>query len=328
MEQTLRAWLENEVQKGGAAYVRNLAAAEAAVLRGQFNVAKILRAVAHSQRIQAMNAARLLGGEPDATGLFGTIFTELDGNSPFTAPAEVQAELEQGRQVRHAAQEILKRAIASLENNPDVLESDVAQMLWSCYGCGNIVEGNRPEICEVCGALAVEFEYFGPFYAVSAEHLGQLTPSAIIETLEKIPDQVAAAVAEADDETLSRKPSAGEWCAREIIGHMLETHLLFQERVKKLLQEQGVKIDFTVMPWKTHEGKGYEKLPQAELVERLRQVIATSLELAKNLELHQWSRKGVLRGVGTSVLDLATWVTNHDRAHLVQVQRLAGKQTT
>lgn len=54
-----RHWIA-EVQKGGHAYVRNLAAAEAAVVNGQFNVAKALRASARTQRILAMEAARLL----------------------------------------------------------------------------------------------------------------------------------------------------------------------------------------------------------------------------------------------------------------------------
>ena len=51
--------LKDDIRTGGAAYVRNLAAAEDAVMKGQFNLAKVLRAAAHSQRIIAMTIARL-----------------------------------------------------------------------------------------------------------------------------------------------------------------------------------------------------------------------------------------------------------------------------
>jgi hypothetical protein len=49
--------LEAQAALGGQAYVRILAAAEATVLWGQFNLAKVPRALAHSQRAQAMGAA-------------------------------------------------------------------------------------------------------------------------------------------------------------------------------------------------------------------------------------------------------------------------------
>jgi len=58
------------------AYVRNLVVAEKAVLAGQFNVAKVLRAAAHSQRVLAMNAARLTS-DSDATKVFEVIIHEL-----------------------------------------------------------------------------------------------------------------------------------------------------------------------------------------------------------------------------------------------------------
>ena len=45
---------------GSHACVRNPIAAEAAIVRGPFDVAKILRASAHTQRALAMNADQLL----------------------------------------------------------------------------------------------------------------------------------------------------------------------------------------------------------------------------------------------------------------------------
>src|SRR5690349_17322173 len=48
----------------GALYVENLAAAEKLVRRGQFNAAKVLRALAHAQRSEAMNTGPPRRGRP------------------------------------------------------------------------------------------------------------------------------------------------------------------------------------------------------------------------------------------------------------------------
>ena len=78
MNSDLNHHMTAEVQKGGRAHARNLAMAEAAILNGQFNVAKILRASAHTQRILATQAARLLAADWDAVNLLQIILTELE----------------------------------------------------------------------------------------------------------------------------------------------------------------------------------------------------------------------------------------------------------
>ncbi len=330
MKAELRNQLMGEVQEGGQAYVRNLAAAEAAVLRGQFNVAKVLRAAAHGQRLLAMEAARVLAADLDAAGLFQRILEEAESLPPEDAAAPevggaVEARLARSGAVRERLKELIGRSLGSLSANEDVMECDVAQFLWGCYGCGYIAEGNLPDSCPVCGALGVEFEWFGPFYASTPEHLGQLAPAEIVTVLEAIPDQVAMAVHPMDDEALRRKPSGEEWCVKEIVGHMLETDLLFAQRVRVILEGQGVPaIPRSAPPWKLHEGKGYEELAADELLERLRGARAASLELVRGLEPEEWRRQGTLLGTTTSVLDLGSWLANHDRGHLAQIRRLGG----
>ncbi|MEW6232124.1 MAG: DinB family protein [Chloroflexota bacterium] len=329
MDTALRQDLEAEMCKGGQASVRNLAAAEAAILRGQFNVAKVLRALAHSQRLQAMEAARMLASELDPVDLFRTVLGELESSVDYdrlepSADSTIKAKLGRSAIVQQRSKELLLRSLKSLETHGDIMESDVAQHLWGCYGCGLIAEGDRPDACPVCGSLAPEFEWFGPFYATTHEHLGQLTPSEILTTLEAVPDQLAA-ISQVDDDLLARKPSTEEWCVKEILGHMLETELLFLQRVKIILAEQGVpNIDTPVPPWKLQEGKGYEKMPAGELLDRMRQVRSTSLEVVRRLGPKEWARRGTLRGTATTLLERGTWLANHDRGHLAQIRRLCG----
>ena len=326
MESNLKIKLTNELTRGGQAYIRNLAAAEQATLQGQFNIAKLLRATAHSQRIMAMEAARLLEEELDAQELLNVILEEIGVDKDLDEleheDSATHARLEQSANVRARLRDIIQRSLASLESNSDVLESDVAQFLRGCYGCGAIIEGDPPHACPVCGALSVEFEGFGPFYSSTAEHLGQLRPKEIIEILESIPDEVEAATTNVDLAVLHQKPSPDEWCVAEIIGHMLETDLLFVTRTQALLTAQGTELPRPMPPWKLHEGKGYETMQSAELITQLRAARKQSLDLVRAMTPADWQRKGTSFGSKISMLDLATWLANHDRGHLAQIKRL------
>jgi rubrerythrin len=326
MDADFRDWLVAEAERGGRAYIRNLAAAEAAVLRGQFNAAKVLRALAHTQRALAMDAARLLARDSDPADAFGTVLADLDAGSGADHLTARHPAAERVAAVRARARDIAGRAQTSMAGQSDVKEWDVAQSVWGCYGCGYLAEGDRPDACPICGALAPEFEWFGPFYASTPEHLGQRDPAEIIATLEAIPGEVEAVLVGLDDTRLAHKPSPEEWSIKEIVGHMLETDLLFVRRARALLHEQGVPdLDTPIPPWKLQEGKGYEALPVPELLARLADARSSSLDLVRGLRPADWARRGTVRGASTSLLDLGTWLANHDRGHLAQIRQLAGR---
>src|SRR5262249_2154144 len=102
MATELTEQLQAEVERGGRAYIRNLVAAEEAVLQGQFNIAKILRALAHSQRVLAMEAARLLDEDIDASDSFNAILGEIDAGDVLNTPqaSPMQERLEKSGKVR------------------------------------------------------------------------------------------------------------------------------------------------------------------------------------------------------------------------------------
>lgn len=324
MDHTERQHLEREVGTGGA-YVRNLAAAEAAVQRGQFNVAKVLRAMAHAQWIRAMEAARLLAADLDPAQLFRAIPEELPGDDGRADDPAVRALHRRHGAVRAGVADIAGRAAASLAANSDVLESDVAQFVWACFGCGNLTEGAQPERCAICGATPPEFRLFMPFYSATPEHLGQRTPAEIAAILAAVPDALAAIIAGVDEATLARKPSPDEWSAAEIMAHILETDLLFAERARLILDQAPGRvpaIDSAVPPWLLHEGKGYPEMPAAAILERLRRVREESLALIGGARPEQSGWYGSNGGERATLLDLGTWLANHDQGHTAQIRRL------
>lgn len=326
MENNLKQKLKTELARGGQAYIRNLAAAEYAILRGQFNLAKVLRAAAHSQRTMAMEAARSLEDDLDTQELLSTILAEIGEDKDLDRFVQKESEkykrLKQSAEARASLRAIIQRSLTSLVSNPDISESDVAQFLRGCFGCGLILEGDPPHACPACGALSVEFEGFGPFYSATAEHLGQLKPENIIKILSIIPEEVEAVISHVSSGFLYQKPSPDEWSIAETIGHMLETDLLFVTRAQTLLSAQGTELPWPMSPWKLQEGKGYESMPRSDLIAHLRATRKQSLELINGMTPEDWLRKGTSFGSKISMLDLATWLANHDRGHLAQIKRL------
>jgi rubrerythrin/uncharacterized damage-inducible protein DinB len=321
--------LRSKAQVYSQASIRNLVMAEKAVLAGQFNAAKVLRAAAHSQRVLAMNIARL-NEKPDTGKLFEVIIREVETGKAAQDPApvpsdsvgEIGARFEQFKVVEDRLKEILARASASLKDNPDVLESDVHQFIWGCYSCGYLVEGDLSDACPVCGALDVEFEEFGPFYSVSPEHLGQRTPAEILSILAKIPAQVEELMGGVDDPLLSSKPSQEEWCVKEIVGHIIEVDRLFLKRAQTIMETQGLPaLPRTAPPWKLHEDKGYENWKAAELISQLKEDRDATLAFLSDLKDEDWTRSGSNQGSPVSLLELGTWLTNHDVGHVAQIER-------
>jgi rubrerythrin len=327
-----------EVRTAGEAYIRNLAAAETAIYQGQFNVAKVLRAVGHAQRVMALNAARLVQPKVDATQIFtetlavlnreGTV--EWHGTEAVVDSTELQRFRERTEIVRDRVWSILQRSIESLANHPDVLERDVDIFIWGCFDCGNLVEGERPAVCDLCGAPAIEFQFFGPYYNDTPEHLGRLFPEEIIAVLTETPANLTVLVADVDNSVLERRPTPDEWSAKEIIAHIIETDRLFLHLSSTILSSSDPvpTVTLPMAPWKTHEGKGYERLPVGELLTKFRIIRNLVLDVFNNFSADDWSRSSSRPGRITSMLDWGRWLANHDPGHLAQIRRLVGREET
>lgn len=307
---------EDALERSAGLAALALAGAEEAVRNGQFNLAKVLRAAAHTHRALAHGLAReQLGSFPAPT----LIEHALDSTRALLA-GEMPASTQPGAAASAAT--ILDKALASLQEHPDVSERDVAQFLWGCHLCGYLAEGRRPDSCPVCGALAPDFEMFGPFYAQTSERLGRMDPREILETLFSAPAALEAEIRDATPAMLAAHPAEGEWSLAELIAHIIETDLLFAARLRAVIAQNDAPVDGQVMPWLLHVGKGYEELDAAALVRRFRDSRAASLALIQDLTPRDWARRANMRGSVATILDFGTWIANHDTGHLQQVRRM------
>jgi hypothetical protein len=305
--------LAEVVSTSAATAMRCLAAAEHAVLTGRFNLAKVLRACAHAARLTSLTAARTLSARtPPAAVLAeaGEVLMRAWGPPPATPPGP-------------AVRGVVDRALRSLEGNRDVLESDVAQSLWGCQVCGAIFEDRVPDRCGSCGALRFEFEWFGPFYSGTFERLGRQSPDAIQRIVHDSPARLAALVAGVEEENLARRPSPDEWGIKEIAGHLIDVTELFSWRVLRILVAASPpSLDGPVPPWRLLEGKGYAQGSTAAIVEGFRGATRDALEMVAGLDGDGWGRFGLIGRRVTTILDLGTWLANHNIAHLAQIEAL------
>lgn len=300
------------IDEGAAIYVRFLVAAEDAVLRGQFNVAKVLRALAASQRAQAMTVARSLAEHTSPDALLASLIARIEGLESASLPQATVAALKENLA-------LAQTTLESLQVHPDVPEWIVHQRLYTCIKCGNIVQESKPKRCNVCGVLSTEFEFFGPFYGSTPEHLGQLMPAEIIEIVGQTPLRLGQLCETASEQQLEAKPSAQEWSVKEIIGHLIETDVMFMERVESL--RGGTAYQQSLPPWKLHEGKGYEEMETTALLATFHSTRRDVVEYISALTDEEWVKTGILLGESRSVIDTGTWLANNDRGHLAQIER-------
>jgi rubrerythrin len=304
-----------------------LAAAERAVIEGRFNIAKVLRVCAHSTRVSALAAARLLAQGTRPAEVLTSTLALLEQQSLerqrlkafLTPPTPIGATPQSA-----ALENLLRRAIWSLERNRDVLESDVAQSLWGCQVCGSIAEGSAPRTCSLCGALRFEFEWFGPFYSGSFERLGRRSPEEVARILTDSPQWLTNLLQGIDEERLASRPSPDEWSMKEIAGHLIDVTHLFCQRVRTIGDATNPpSLDGSTPPWRMLEGKGYPDLASRLIVEGFRSATQEALDIIQGFDVDDWSRFGLVRGrVVTTNLDLGTWLANHNIAHCAQLEAL------
>lgn len=142
-----------------------LACAKKADEEGFTGVAKLFRAAAEAETIHAMSQLKALGiVKTTAENLKGAIegetyeFTEMYPG--FIAEAEKEGNTQAKRAFEFANEaekvhaDLYKKALENLEQNVDV-------NYYICPVCGNIVEGNAPDKCQICGVPASRFMNIG-----------------------------------------------------------------------------------------------------------------------------------------------------------------------
>lgn len=327
MNDETRASLDAAIDRDARTAIRCLAAAERATMEGRLNIAKVLRAAALTSRTRALALERIAAAAVGSHVSFEST-SESDTASRHALQALLGSDLTSDERTAIDAalasslplSQLLASGAVSITVSRDIAQRDIAQILWGCEDCGFITK-DRADICPACGSLAGDWVLFAPFYSDTPERISRRTPQSIVDQLNEDPVRFRDVLRRVSEEDLRRKPSPDEWSGKEIAGHIVDVAELFCRRLRAVVEpDMPVPTERTMLPWALMEGQGYPLMPVAELIARFDQANADALALIARLQSSDWRRKAVFAIGKVSVVDLGSWLANHNTAHIHQLR--------
>jgi len=146
-----------------------------------------------------------------------------------------------------------------------------------------------------------------------------LTPPEVAVLLEAAMATLRAELGALPERVLAWHPAAGEWCAKEVVGHLIEAERRgFAGRVRIILAADRP----AVQTWEQNEvarARGDCERPMAALLEELAGLRRESAALVSGLREPDLDRGGEHPKVGfLRVRDLLQEWVHHDRNHIRQ----------
>jgi DinB superfamily len=153
-----------------------------------------------------------------------------------------------------------------------------------------------------------------------------LAPAQIARLLQASGAVLRAEVQALPDPLLVFHPEPGEWCAKEVVGHLIEAERRgFAGRIRILLRESQPKLE----AWDQNEVARARHDCEREVQSLLDEFTAlreASVSLVASLKPEDFGRVGMHPKVGRlSIGDVAHEWVHHDRNHLAQI--MANVQT-
>ena len=147
----------------------------------------------------------------------------------------------------------------------------------------------------------------------------------IVAELARLPDRVAALLMDRSEDELRRRPSAGEWSAKEIACHLRDAARIYHDRLflaathpRPLLpayDEAALARD-----------RNYQEADTAAILPELRSWRAETVDLLSGLPPDAWDRVAVHAETGEmSMVQLAAHMIEHEADHLRGMARLMGR---
>jgi hypothetical protein len=139
--------------------------------------------------------------------------------------------------------------------------------------------------------------------------------------------QASAAALRAEIDSLSEdllrfQPGAGEWCAKEVIGHLIEAERRgFAGRIRLLLVDSSEPLEGWD-PDEVSRARHDADREAKELLAEFSTLRASSVDLVSGLDARDFGRAGVHPKVGRLTIgDIAHEWVHHDRNHLAQIMK-------
>jgi len=267
--------------------------------KGQYNIAKVLRASADAI---ARRAAFQLGLTKDTGTLLEEIERAKDNLSNHEVNPDFVAALERGKRA------MTESRLPLINEIPDP---------YICRRCGQSYFGEPSSICPTCGEWPSTFQRFLPIY-----WLNELDIMAALENLRETPEQIAVLLEGLEEDVLTKKPEDGGWSIRQVVTHLRDAQGVLSARLKLLLeQENPVLTSQAVFEWATRE-EGRPTTTQ-DIFETYRNSRKETLTVLEGIPLKYWWRSGEHEEFGRMTLKKqVSYFAAHELTHLRHIKAL------
>jgi hypothetical protein len=144
-----------------------------------------------------------------------------------------------------------------------------------------------------------------------------------LDSAEKSPREIAAAVSGLSDRVLHYKPSPEKWCVLEILGHLADVEIIYGYRLRQMLADtKPVIAPLDQDAWARN--LNYLDSPPSELVAFYGFARHHNLRLVRSLNPSDLSKSAFHPEMEreVTVADLVERMGGHGFAHLQQIERL------
>jgi len=139
------------------------------------------------------------------------------------------------------------------------------------------------------------------------------------------PSKIARAVQGLTPSQLRRRPARGKWSIAEILGHLLDTEIVYGFRYRMALSEPGRPIlAYDQATWA--EQLRHRRLSGPRTVAQIQLLRKVNLELVGSVPRRTWNRYGLHPERGReTVRRTLELIAGHDLNHLDQIQTIKKK---
>jgi len=271
----------------------------------RYNVARLLEAASGVKRIRAERAFHALGEVGKTAANIERALAGLEPATIATGPVTGTTSL---------SRELMSRAAHALAEARDLTASELGD-LYVCGSCGELMEGDSPAVCPICGTVREGFLSFR-----AAEAMGTHGPQTIVRRLDQGLATLRSLVADLDDELLARP--VGGHSLKELVGHLTDMDVVFRERAWLILETESPTLP-SGHPPTLARASIYRTQPIADLLEAFTASRQQSLSLLRGLTAAAWHRTAYHTVFGTIPLThQGNWVIDHERGHLVEMAQI------
>jgi len=153
-----------------------------------------------------------------------------------------------------------------------------------------------------------------------AEHVSPLTPREVAALLQAAATTVRAELSALPREALNWHPAPGEWCVKEVLGHLIEAERRgFAGRIRLILSNDEPEFETWDQPAVARERRDCER-NLGDLLDEFSALREASVVLVAGLREAELQRGGHHPTVGyLHVADLLHEWVHHDRNHIRQM---------